>query len=164
MSAPILGAALAGAAVGALADDAYEHGKQAVTDALGISEPQHDGIETALLLQTVLRIEGALAAYRRSVDLNEVVALNQPIAGTPIVAGYTVSMKGRRHLSLYSPAAFILDVNYGPIGLVKFNMSAGWNAVDAPDNSILSVDPSYSATSLAVVLRYGEDSLQIAGA
>jgi hypothetical protein len=164
VSAPIIGAALAGAAAGALADDAYEHGKQAVTDALGVTEPQHDGIETALLLQAVLRVEAALAAYRRYVDLNEIVTLNQPVAGTSIVAGYQVSMKGRRHLSLYSPVAFTLDVVYGPIGTVKFYMLAGWNALDAPDNSVLSVDPSYSAASVTVVLRYGEDSLNIAGA
>ncbi len=163
MGVPFLAGAAAGAVAGKVAEEAYEHGRDALSSAVGIApESQHDGIETAMLVQIVQRIERAIAASNALTDITETVLLQQPSNGVSIPV--QVSLRGRRHLSLLAATPFMLAVTVPAIGSIVFNMTAGWNAIDPPENAQLTIAAADSHTSLSVVLRYGQHSLQIAGA
>lgn len=152
-------AALAGGAViGAVASDVYEKSKHALNplDA-GI---QHDGVETQQILVLLSELH---RLYKRALDQTcdaQFVTIPLFLAGN--ATPFRLERMRYKHISLLTTTAFTIDCLVPAIGIVKFSMVPGWNALDLPDQTDLWIDAGGPAT-LSVVLYKGEDSLDIEG-
>lgn len=144
----------AGAAAGAIVGDLYENVKEAAGNHTGMATPDHGPIELHMLVDIVARIEKAILEAKEQVA-PPVMSVAHLTTGNP----YILKRRGYKHVSVLCTASVTVNVQT-QIGMVAFALAAGWNALDLPDNVELLL-PTGGPTN--VIIRWGEDSLDIAG-
>lgn len=143
-----------GAVTGAVAGDIYEHVKDSAGDIAGVNKPEHGPIELHMLVDLVAEIHkiirDANQVYGPAVMRKAYLTTGNP---------YTLYRNGYKHVSMLATSSMTINVQT-EIGQIAFAINAGWNAFDLPDNVQLTLS---SGGPNNVILRWGDDSLDIAG-
>lgn len=143
-----------GAAAGAAIGDVYEKVKDTAKGATGNDIPEHGPIELHMLVDLVADIHKAIKEVRDSKSPPTMKTVILSVANP-----YELKRNGYNHVSILCSSAFTVNVET-VIGNISFALNTGWNAFDLPDNTMVSLP---TGNALQVVIRWGEDSLDIAG-
>lgn len=149
----------AGAVVGGMAGEAYQHAKDKAAEVAGQPQIEHGPVELGLMLEVMSNIEKLLHEAKAQACPPLMVPFLFPNANTYIGNGRRLDRRGYKHVSLLTSAAFTAIVRT-PVGNISFNLSTGWNAFDMPDGVEVWAQ---GANDVKVELYYGDDSLDIPG-
>lgn len=146
----------AGALIGGVADDVYDKVKDKAGEVTKGELPEHGPIELHMLVDLVAGIEKVIreARLENCAPKYRKVVLSQS-------APFELKRNGYRHVSLLTTTAFTANC-MTEIGTVAFSMTAGWNAFDLPESTMVTINTG-GPTIQSVILYHGDDSLDIAG-
>lgn len=152
----------AGAAIGAVAADAYEDAKDKVSLATGgEGATDHHLMQLRMIAESISLIE----KYIREANLRNVLQIDERVVSLPpngaafLPTPYTLHRRGFKHVSVLAKGATSIQVNTA-IGAVTFALSTGWNALDLPDQADLWV---VGAAAVNVIIHWGDEALSIPG-
>lgn len=109
-----------------------------------------------LLASMDARLDEIARLQRRKLPDRAVISIGgggAPATGTP----FTLHTKGYRHSRLWVPASVsvALDMAYGQLATLA--LAAGWNALDASDNAILTAT---TGTAVVAILELTDDAVR----
>lgn len=150
----------AGAIIGSVATEAFEKVRDKATEQVQGKAPQHDGIESEILVHLVSNIEKIIREAKESncpPDMRTIQLQNITLNGM----GTQIKRRGYKHVSLLCAAAVNLSV-VTAIGTIAFAMTVGWNPFDLPDGVTVYI-ASGGANYQNVIVYWGDDMLDMSG-
>ena len=152
---------IVGAALGGAGADVYQAAKQKAQEQTGTNLPEHGPIEMHLMVELLSEALIVLKDIRGATcpDRGKVVAFCQPAYGNE----YILTRNGYSHVSVLCAQALQISVATA-VGTVTFNLNAGWNPLELPDSSRVTLAANGTNPQTAsVYIRWGSSAIDMEG-